>query len=457
MSYEELHAAYADTVRRALDGGEVSHVMLGVVDLDGVLRAKHLSVDKIGKALDGQGSFCDVVLGFDSNDDVYENTEITGWHTGFPDVPVRVAPETWRPLVGHRRSYLLLADYGGKLAEVCPRRTLGRVLDRARYMGLGVSAALEYEFMLLEETPHSVRDKGYRGLRPITPGAFAYSALRSSVWRELYDEIIAICEEIRAPLEALHAESGPGAFEAAIKVDDALEAADRAVVFKTFVKALAERRGLLATFMSRWSPDWPGQGGHVHVSCHDLDGGSAFHDADAPHGMTSTMRHFVGGAQALTPDLCAMFAPTVNSYTRLAPGAWAPTTATWGVENRTCALRVIPGGPGSQRLEHRVPGADANPYLAVAAVVASGLWGIEHEIEPSAPVTGNAYEQPPEDAPPLPASLSEAAARLTGSAPAAELLGRPFVEHFARSREWEEADFRRAVTDWELARYLEVI
>jgi glutamine synthetase len=457
MSYGERHAEYADTIRRALSDGEVSHVMLGVVDLDGVLRAKHLSADKVRKALDGDGGFCDVVLGFDSNDDVYGNTAITGWHTGFTDVPVRVAVETWRPLVGQRRSYLLIADFAGRLEPVCPRRTLARVLDRAGEMGFRVSAALEYEFMVLEETPHSVRDKGYRGLRPITPGAFAYSALRSSVWRELYDEIIATCEEIRAPLEALHAESGPGALEGAIKVDDALEAADRAIVFKTFVKALAERRGLMATFMSRWSPDWPGQGGHVHVSLQHLDGGSAFHDPDRPDGMTDIMRHFVGGAQMLLGDLCAMFAPTVNSYTRLAPGAWAPTTATWGIDNRTCALRVIVGGAASQRLEHRVPGADANPYLAVAAVVASGLWGIEHEVEPSPPVTGNAYEQPPDTAPPLPASLGEAAARLAGSQPAAELLGRPFVEHFARTREWEEADFRRAVTDWELARYLEVI
>jgi glutamine synthetase len=457
MSYSELQSESADTVRRALSDGDVSHVMLGVVDLDGVLRAKHLSVEKVLRALDGDGRFCDVVLGFDSNDDVYENTAITGWHTGFPDVPVRIAPETLRPLVGNRRSYFLLADYGGHLEQVCPRRTLRRVLKRAEEMGFQVSAAFEYEFTLLAETPHSVREKEYRGLRPITPGAFAYSALRSSVWRELYDEIIATCEQIRAPLEALHAESGPGALEAAIKVDDALEAADRAIALKTFVKAVAQRQGLIATFMSRWSPDWPGQGGHVHVSLHDAQGASCFHDPDLPDGMTATMRHFVGGAQALLPDLCAIYAPTVNSYTRLAPGAWAPTTATWGIENRTCALRVIPGRPSSQRLEHRVPGADANPYLAMAAVVGSGLWGIEHHLKPSAPVVGNAYEQPPQDAPPLPASLGEAAARLVGSAPAAELFGRPLVEHFARSREWEEAEFRRSVTDWELQRYLEVI
>jgi glutamine synthetase len=446
-----------ESVREALSEAGASHVMVGVVDLDGTLRAKQLSIEKIQKALDGELRFCDVVLGFDSNDSVYENTATTGWHTGFPDVPVRIAPETCRPLPGQRRSYLLLADYGGPLEEICPRRTLRRVLERAHELGFHVSAAFEYEFMLLDETPHSVRDKGYRGLRPITPGAFAYSAVRSSVWRELYDEIFAMCEELRVPLESLHSESGPGALEAAIKVDGALEAADRALLFKTFIKALAQRRGLMATFMSRWSLDQPGQGGHVHVSLQDLDGQSAFHDADLPHGMTRTMRHFAGGSQALLPELCALLAPNVNSYARLAPGAWAPTTATWGIENRTCALRVVPGSAASQRLENRVPGADANPYLALAAVIAAGLWGIEHELEPSAPTEGNAYEQPPDAAPPLPASLAEAAARFAESEAAIDLFGGSFVDHFARTRLWEEAEFRRAVTDWELERYLEVI
>jgi glutamine synthetase len=431
--------------------------MVGVVDLDGTLRAKHLAADKVRKALDGDLRFCDVVLAFDSNDTIYDNTSFTGWHTGFPDQPARLAVESLRRLPGERASYLLLADYGEPLDAICPRRTLRRVLARAEAMGLRASAALEYEFFLFEETPHSVRDKGFRDLRPITPGAFAYSALRSSVWRELYDDILRTCELMRMPLEGLHAESGPGVVEAAIKVDDALEAADRAVVFKTFIKALAQRRGLMATFMSRWSLDWPGQGGHVHLSLQHLDGSSAFHDAGAPGPMTETMLHFVGGQQALLPELCALFAPTVNAYTRLVPGAWAPTRATWGVENRTCALRVIRGGPESQRVEHRVPGADANPYLAMAAAVGSGLWGIEHHTEPSAPTGGNAYENARESAAPLPATLADAAARLAGSTAAVELFGAPFVEHFARSREWEEREFRRSVTDWELQRYFEVI
>jgi glutamine synthetase len=450
-------AASADAVRRLVDSGEVSHFMVGVVDLDGQLRAKHLAAEKVRKAIDGDLRFCDVVLAFDSTDTIYENTTATGWHTGFPDQPVRLAPESCRRLPGERPSYLLLADYGEPLDVLCPRATLRRVLARAESLGFRVSAALEYEFFLFDETPHSVREKGFRDLRPITPGAFAYSAMRSTVWSELYDDILRTCELMDMPLEGLHAESGPGVLEAAIRVDDALEAADRGLVFKTFVKALAQRRGLMATFMSRWSLDVPGQGGHVHLSLQDLDGHSAFHAPDAPGAMNETMLHFVGGQQALLPELCALFAPTVNAYTRLVPGAWAPTMATWGVENRTCALRVIPGSPASLRVEHRVPGADANPYLAVAAAVGSGLWGIEHHTEPSAPTAGNGYENARESAAPLPATLGEAAARLAGSHAAVELFGAPFVEHFARSREWEELQFRRNVTDWELQRYFEVI
>jgi glutamine synthetase len=447
----------ADTIRELLDEGAVSHAMVGVVDVDGTLRAKHLAVDKLRKALDGELRFCDVVLGFDTSDTVYENTSVTGWHTGFPDQPVRLAVESCRRLPGERPSYLLLADYAEPFGAICPRSTLRRVVGRAEEMGYRASAALEYEFFLFEETPHSVRDKGFRNLRPITPGAFAYSALRSSVWRELYDDILETCERLRVPLEALHAESGAGVLEAAIKVDNVVEAADRAVVFKTFVKALAQRRGLMATFMSRWSLDWPGQGGHIHMSLQHLDGASAFHDPGAPATMSETMRYFVGGQQTLLPELCTMFAATVNAYTRLVPGHWAPTRATWGVDNRTCALRVIPGSPASQRVEHRVPGADANPYLALAAALGSGLWGIEHHIEPSAPSAGNAYENARDSAAALPASLGEAAQRLRRSHAAAELFDATFVEHFAGTREWEEREFRRQVTDWQLERYFEVI
>jgi glutamine synthetase len=165
----------------------------------------------------------------------------------------------------------------------------------------------------------------------------------------------------------------------------------------------------------------------------------------------------VGGQQALMPEFLAMVASTVNSYSRLVPGYWAPTAATWGVENRTCALRVIQGGAKSQRVEYRIAAADINPYLAIAAAIGSGLWGIEHRIEPDEPITGNAYDRKLPAKRQLPRTLAEAATRLGHSRAAQQLFGEPFVAHFAASREWEEREFRRAVTDWELARYFEII
>lgn len=164
------------------------------------------------------------------------------------------------------------------------------------------------------------------------------------------------------PIEGLHTETGPGVLEAALTVDDALAAADKAALFKTFAKAVAQRRKLMATFMAKWSPDYPGQSGHIHVSLIDSDGKSVFHDPSAEGSMSTAMRHFVGGQQALLPQVLGMVAPTVNSYTRLIPGFWAPTSATWGIENRTTALRVIPGSAKSQRVEYRIAAADGNPY-----------------------------------------------------------------------------------------------
>ena len=169
------------------------------------------------------------------------------------------------------------------------------------------------------------------------------------------------------------------------------------------------------------------------------------------------MRWFIGGQQALMPELLAMVAGTVNSYSRLVPGYWAPTSATWGVENRTTALRVIRGGPSSQRVEYRIAAADINPYIALSAAIGSGLWGIEHRIEPDDAVEGNSYdrEHPPHRR--LPATLYEAAERLAASKPARALFGDEFVEHYAATRQWEEREFRKAITDWELARYFEII
>ncbi len=435
----------------------IEHVKIGVFDGDAILRGKYVHREKFLASLDKGLAFCDVVLGWDSNDQLIDKLKFTGWHTAFPDAPVRILPATWRDIPFEPKTALVLCEFAGRAEPVCPRGTLRRVLARAASMGYTVSAAAEFEFFMFAETPDSVRDKGYRDLKTMTPGFFGYSVLRNTVHSAFYQELLDLSEAMRFPIEGLHTETGPGVLEAALCHCEALEAADRAALFKTFTKVLAQRHGLMATFMAKWSNKYPGQSGHLHLSLQQRGGASVFHDPARPHDMSDAMRWFVGGQQALMPELLAMVASTVNSYSRLVPGFWAPTSATWGVENRTTALRVIRGGPSSQRVEYRIAAADINPYLALAAAIGSGLWGIEHRIEPDAPIAANAYDR--EHAPErrLPGTLQEAAERFAASKAARELFGDEFVEHHATTRQWEEREFRKAITDWELARYFEII
>ena len=446
-----------DLVER-VRGRQPSCAKVGLFDMDGIFRGKYMAADKLASALAGGFGFCDVVLGWDSSDQLYDNAAFTGWHTAYPDAEVRLLPQSERVIPFEGDMPLILGEFSGPAEAICPRGVLRRVLDRAAATGCKVKAAAEFEFFLFEETPQSVRDKGYRDLKPITPGHFGYSMLRSGVHSDFYHELWSVCEKMRFELEGLHTETGPGVFEAAIRVDDALEAADKAALFKTIVKILCQRRGWMATFMAKWSNDWPGSSGHLHMSLVDEGSGkSRFYAEGEDHFMSQEMRWFVGGQQALMPELLAMVAPTVNAFTRLIPGFWAPTAALWGHENRTCALRVIGGSANSQRVEYRIAAADINPYVALAAAIGSGLWGIANRAEPDAPVTGNAYEQEPSPQRALPGTLWDAAQRLRGSAAARELFGDAFVDHYAATREWEEREARKAVTDWQRARYFEII
>ncbi len=449
----------ADDARRIVKERGLAHVKVGLHDVDGVLRGKYLHVDKFFSALDGGFGFCDVVLGWDSNDQLYDNVTYTGWHTAYPDAPARVVPESCRELPTEPGGLFFLCEFGDKASDLCPRGTLKRVLERARRLGFELRCGFEYEFFVFAETPHSIREKGYRNLKPISPGFFGYSVLRNSVHAEWYRDVLDLGERMDFGIEGLHTETGAGVLEAALRVSDGLAAADKAALFKTFLKVLAQRRDWLVTFMAKWSKDWPGCGGHIHISLWRAGEAAApvFHDAAAPHGLSATLRQFVAGQQALMPEILAMIAPTVNSYRRLIPGFWAPTSATWGVENRTTALRVIPGSPKSTRVEYRIAAADANPYLALAAAVGAGLWGIENGLDPGEPVKGNAYALDHPAQLDLPRTLMEAAGRLKGSAAARSLFGDAFVDHYAASREWEEREFRKHISDWELDRYFEII
>jgi glutamine synthetase len=437
----------------------IENIKLAVTDLDGVMRGKYVSRKKFLSALEKGFGFCDVIFGWDSADELYAEDSYTGWATAFPDAWAGIDPTSCRslPLEDHQ-SALFLADFSDhEAAAVCPRALLKRVLARGESLGFSASAAAEFEFFLFDETPDSLQAKAYRDPQPMTPGNFGYSVLRNSTHADFYHQLLAMTAAMGMSLEGLHTETGPGVLEAALEHSSALRAADNATLFKTFTKVLAQQQGLMATFMARWSADYPGQSGHLHLSLQNGDGEPVFHDASQPHNISDTMRWFIGGQQKLLPELLCMVAGTCNSYTRLVPGFWAPTAASWGIDNRTCAIRAIPGVPGAQRVEYRIAAADINPYLALAAAFGSGFWGIENRIEPGDAFSGDAYSGRFARALQLPTTLSEAASRLRKSQPARDLFGDGFVDHYAYTREWEDAEQRKAVTDWQLKRYFEII
>jgi glutamine synthetase len=433
-----------------------SKAKVAVTDIDGVLRGKYLHRDKLETALGSGLGFCNVVFGWDSGDICYDNARYTGWHTGYPDAQVRLDAATYREVPWDGGVPFMLGEFvdaqGGPLA-VCPRQLLRRVLERLASAGYRALASFEYEFFHFRETPQTLAEGGYRRPEPISPGMFGYSLLRLNQSR---DYVNALMDEMLAfgvPIEGLHTETGPGVLEAAIVYSEALEAADRAVLFKAGAKEIAHRFGIMPSFMAKWRSDLPGCSGHIHQSLWKGDR-NVFFD-DKRKGLSAAFEHFVAGQLHCLPEILPLFAPTINSYKRLVEGAWAPTRANWGVDNRTTALRAIPASKTSTRLETRVNGSDSNPYLALAAALASGLYGIENELTVPDAVRGSGYDDIRGAV--LPRTLQEATLRFEKSKLARELFGEEFVEHFAGTRHWEWRQFGRAVTDWELARYFEII
>ncbi len=465
LPVERVAGSTPAAIERELEARGIRQVKLGGFDIDGIFRGKYVSREKFRSAAAEGLGFCDVIFGWDSGDVLYDNVTLTGWHTGYPDVCARIDLSTLRTIPWEPGTAAFLLDYfddQGNPHPASPRGVLRRVIERAEAMGFAPKTSFEFEFFCFRETPESIRAKGFRNLTPLSPGMFGYSWLRASEHAALVHAWIDGCRDFGIPIEGIHTETGPGVYEAAIQYGPALEAADRAALFKTAAKELATRHGVMACFMAKWNADLPGCSGHVHQSLWDPAGGrNLFHDPKGERGMSRIMRHFLGGQLLLMPELTALISPTVNSYKRYVPGVWAPLNATWGFENRTCALRVIGAGNGSRppvpkaiRIEHRQVAADANPYLAMATLLAAGLWGIEHGIEPAPPCREDATTA---GAPPLPRSLEEAVQRLAGSRVARELLGDAFVDHYLRTREWEARQYRRAVTDWELERYFETV
>ena len=437
----------------------IAKAKIGAFDVDGLWRGKYVALDKLRSAAKGGLGFCDVVFGWDVADELYDNARVTGWHTGYPDAHAVVDLDTARVIPWEPDTAAFVLDFvneDGTPFEPSPRQLLRRIGRKARAMGFLPRVGSEYEYFLFRETPQSLRAKGFRDLEPLTPGMFGYSWLRSSANAELVHALIDGLNAFGVPVEGMHTETGPGVYETAILHDELERAADASALFKTAVKEICARHGVTACFMAKWNARLPGCSGHLHQSLWDLAGErNTFHEPSARWGASDVLRHYVGGQMALMPELTALYWPTVNSYKRSVENTWAPTTATWGHENRTAAIRVLGDSPKSMRIEYRQAGADMNPYVAMAASLAAGLWGIEHEVEPPPPCEGNAYAA--REAAPLPRSLAQAVELLARSERARELLGEGFVDHYVRTRAWEVRQFERAVTTWELERYLEAI
>jgi glutamine synthetase len=439
----------APEFRQHFESANVRRVKLGAFDFDAVLRGTYISLEKFYSALGSGLGFCDVIFGWDIGDVLLDNVQFTGWHTGYPDAVARIDPASFRLIPWEPGTAFFLLDLfakDGPPLVLAPRQVLRSTLDRVTRAGYSVRASAEYEFWLFRETPHSIREKRYHSLTPLSPGSFGYSVLRASENSELVIDLIEHLNAFDVPLEGFHTETGPGVYEAAICVDEGLAAGDKAALFKTAVKEVAARHGVMPTFMAKWNSELAGSSGHVHQSLWQ-DERNIFHEGDA-------MKHYIAGLVTHLPELMAMICPTVNSYKRTVPGTWAPINATWGYDTRTTAVRAIPGGSKSSRIELRLAGADINPYFAMAAALAAGIDGLDRRLQPPPP-TANAYADPL--GAPLPKTLEQAVQLFRGSALARDWFGDEFVEHYAATREWEVRQYNKAVTDWELARYFESI
>jgi glutamine synthetase len=434
-------------------------VKVAVTDIDGVLRGKYISKDKFLSIAESTFGFCDVVFGWDMADIAYENNSYTGWHTGYPDAKVKIDLSTFRKIPWENELPFFLGEFvteSNQSSPVCPRQLLKKIESEANAAGYIPFVSQEFEWFNFAETPQTANDKNFRNLKPLTPGMFGYSVLRSSLQNPFFTDLFDLLTKFDIPVEGLHTETGPGTYEAAIAYGRTIESADRAVLFKTSVKEIAYSHGIMATFMAKISEQLPGCGGHVHQSIWDLAGKNLFFDESKPNNIADIMKSYIAGQLLVLPQILPMIAPTVNSFKRLVEGAWAPTTITWGVDNRTVALRALLAGNKATRLETRIIGADTNPYLAIAASLAAGLYGIKNNLQLTQPQTvGNGYID--ESNGRLSKNLIEATNLMKDSKIANEILGHTFVQHFTQTREWEWLQYSKAVTDWEMKRYFEII
>jgi glutamine synthetase len=432
---------------------KLEKIKIAVSDIDGVLRGKYIDGEKFESAKSKGLGFCNVIFGWDINDQTYGNNELTG----YPDALLSLDLDTKRRIPWEDNTHFYLGDFSNDptIKHICPRSLLRKIRKEALDFGVIPIAAKEFEWFNFYENSRSFAKKNFQNPKPITKGMFGYSITRLSQNNEYVQMLWEMLSHFDIPLEGLHTETGDGVYEAAIKHTDALEAADRAILFKSSVKEIANGFEIMPSFMAKWSADLPGCSGHIHQSLKDEKGTNLFFDSKGQK-LSTLGESYLAGLLYCLPVVLPMYAPTVNSYKRLVPGSWAATTVSYGYDNRTTAFRPIPSGELSTRIETRVPGADANPYLSIAATLASGLYGIKNALKlDSRAIAGSAYAS--SGLPSLSSNLIDATRKMKESELAKSLFGEDFVNHFVMTREWEWSKYESAVTNWELKRYFEVI
>ncbi|MCX6466362.1 MAG: glutamine synthetase family protein [Pseudonocardiales bacterium] len=435
-----------------VEHGTVDTVLVAFTDMQGRLQGKRCAAPYfLEQVVPHAAEACNYLLAVDVEMNTVPGYAMSSWERGYGDFVLRPDLATLRMLPWHEATALVLCDVewaDGAPVVASPRQVLRRQLDRLAERGLVADVGTELEFILFRDTYDEAAERGYHGLRPANLYNVDYSLMGTARVEPVLRAIRNGMAGAGMVVESAKGECNLGQHEIAFRYADALTTCDNHTIYKTGAKEIADRAGMALTFMAKYD-EREGNSCHVHVSLRGEDG-NVF-AGDGGHGFSPLFEHFIAGQQRHLRELTYLFAPNVNSYKRFAEGSFAPTAVGWGMDNRTCALRVVGHGAGT-RVENRVPGGDMNPYLGVAALLAAGLQGIEEELPLPPELTGNAYVS---DAPRVPGTLREAAELFAGSAMARGAFGDEVVDHYANAARVELTAFDAAVTDWERRRGFE--
>ncbi|HWT47982.1 MAG TPA: glutamine synthetase family protein [Mycobacterium sp.] len=438
--------------------GTVDTVIVAFADMQGRLVGKRVAARLFAEEMAAHGAeCCSYLLAVDVEMNTVAGYAMSSWDTGYGDMVMLPDMSTLRLIPWLPSTALVIADLSwadGSAVAPAPRAILRRQLDRLGERGLVADIATELEFIVFDQSYREAWAGGYRGLTPASDYNIDYAILASSRMEPLLRDIRQGMQGAGLQFEAVKGECNKGQQEIGFRYDEALVTCDNHVIYKNGAKEIADQHGKSLTFMAKYD-EREGNSCHIHFSLRAKDGTAVFADSSRPHHMSPTFSSFVAGLLATLRELTLFYAPNINSYKRFADGSFAPTALAWGLDNRTCALRVVGHGRNT-RVECRVPGGDVNPYLAVAALVAGGLYGIERGLEPPEPYAGSAYEaHGASGVERLPATLAEAVTVFEGSVLAREAFGADVVAHYVNNARVELAAFNAAVTDWERTRGFE--